>query len=52
MEEGAVIDKAIIGENCLIKKNSVFKKTDGSVAVLGRKGVWSEEKARAKEGMR
>ncbi len=52
VEEGAVVDKAIIGENCLIKKNSILKKADGSVAVLGRKGIWSEEKARAKEGMR
>lgn len=46
VEEGAVVDKAIIGENCLIKKHAVLKNPDGSVAVLGRKGVWDADKAK------
>ena len=38
VEAGAVVDKAIIGEDCIIHSGAVVHKKDGSVAVLGRHG--------------
>ena len=39
IKENAVVDKAIIGERCVIEKGAVVHNEDDSVAVLGRNEV-------------